>query len=358
MFSSEKRLRAAARNFLPYLLLIALSSLWAFSASAAPKTDTVYFKNGDKLTGEVKGLKRGRLSLNTDATGTIGIEWEKIAAVVSDQKIQVETDIGLRYFGHLVTSEEASELIVMTKAGPRTLDAVRVITMEPIDGEGINALDVDVSIGYNFAKAGGVAQGNAALNADWRSLIRIESLRFSTTTTESDSDVDSNNSSKRVTLGLQHTRLWRDRWFSSGGLSVDRNDELGLNLRTSFSASGGRFVIQSNTMLWSLDAGLQVSREDLDATEKDTDSLEATFKTNFDWFLFHNPEFDWSTSLQLIPSLTESGRLRGELETKLQWELIGDLKWGLSLYSSFDNQPAETGSTSDYGVNTSLTYEF
>lgn len=358
MFSPERKLRTAARNCIPHLLLIALASLWTLPASAAPKTDTVYFKNGDKLTGEVKSLKRGKLNLNTEATGTIGIEWETIAAVVSNQQIQIETVIGARYFGRLATSEDRTELIVVTKDGRRTLDAERVISMEPIDGVGVHALDVDVSLGYNFAKAGGVAQGNAAMNMDWRSLIRIESLRFSTTITDSDSETDVDGASKRVTLALQHTRLWRDRWFTSGGLSFDRNDELGLNLRTSLSAGGGRYMVQSNTMLWALDAGLQVSRENLDATENNTDSLEATFRTNFDWFLFHDPEFDWSTMIQIIPSLTESGRVRGEVETKLQWELFGDLNWGISFYASFDNQPSETGSTSDYGVNTSLTYEF
>ena len=358
MLSPERRLRTAARNCIPLLLLVALASLWALPVSAAPKTDTVYFKNGDKLTGEVKSLKRGRLSLNTDATGTIAIEWEKIAAVVSKQNIQIETSSGIRYFGYLETSEASSELIIVTEAGPRTLDRNRVISMEPIDGIGIGALDIDVSIGYNFAKAGGVAQGNAAVNMDWRSLTRIESLRFSTTTTDANTESDLDETSKRVTLGLQHTRLLKERWFGSGGLSFDRNDELGLNLRTSLNGGGGRYMVQSNTMLWSLDAGLQVSREDLDSDNGDVDSLEATFGTNFDWFIFHDPEFDWSTMIQIIPSLTESGRIRGEIDTKLQWELIGDLNWGVSLYASFDNQPSETGSTSDYGVNTTLTYEF
>ncbi len=343
---------------MPHLFLISLLFAWALPASAAPKTDTVYFKNGDKLTGEVKGMSRGKLSLNTVATGTIGIEWETIAAVVSDQDIQLETVIGLRYFGHLATSEEHSEVIIVTKDGPRTLDAERVISMDPIDGVGINALDIDVSLGYNFAKAGGVAQGNAALNADWRSLTRIESLRFSTTTTDADSESVEDDSSKRVTLALQHTRLLKERWFFNGGMSFDRNDELGLNLRTSLSGGAGRYMVQSNTMLWSLDAGLQVSREDLDASEEKTDSLEATFRIRFDWFRFHDPEFDWASIVQLIPSLTESGRVRGEIETKLQWELIGDLNWGVSLYASLDNQPSTVGSTSDYGVNTSITYEF
>ena len=104
---------------------------------------------------------------------------------------------------------------------------------------------------------------------------------------------------------------------------------------------------------------MQVSREKLIAEEDNTDSLESTFTVNWDWFLFQDPELDWSTRLQIIPSLTERGRVRGELDTTLQWEIIGDLKWGFSLYSSFDNQPQSAdAATSDYGVNTTLTYDF
>ena len=355
MFRLELRLRAAARSCLPRLLIITMSSLWALPVSAAPKTDIVFFKNGDKLTGEIKSLKRGRLNLNTDATGTIGIEWEKISGVVSNQTIQVETSMGIRYFGVLTISEEGSEVIVVTDDGPQSLDAQRVIIMEPIEGRGFDALDIDLSLGYNFAKAGGVATGNVGVEMDWRSLTRVESLSFSTIVTDSDTQ----EASRRMNLALQHTRLMNNRWFINGGLSFDQNDELGLNLRTSVSGGGGRFLRQSNSMLLSLDAGLQFSREDLVGTGEETDSLEATFAAKWDWFLFHDPELDWSTTIEVIPSLTENGRVRGEFDTSLKWEIVGDLKWGFAFYGSFDNQPqSATGSTSDYGVNTSVTYEF
>jgi hypothetical protein len=336
--------------------------------SAAPKTDIVYFKNGDKLTGEIRSLGRGRLNLNTDATGTIAIEWDKISGIVSDQHIQIETVSGIRYFGSLKTSEKVSEIIVLTNNGLQALDAERIIVMEPIEDRGIDALDIDFTVGYNFAKAGGVASTNLGVNMDWRSLIRIESLKFSTTITDS----DTLEASKRMTLGFQHTRLFNNRWFSNGNLTFEKNDELGLNLRTSIGVGGGRYLVQSNRMLWSLDAGLQVSREDqsvepeLQDSREDqaaeseyTDSLEATFTVKWDWFIFQDPELDWSTTVQLVPSLTESGRVRGELDTSLQWEIINDLKWGFSLYGSFDNQPqSATGETSDYGINTTVTFEF
>jgi len=104
---------------------------------------------------------------------------------------------------------------------------------------------------------------------------------------------------------------------------------------------------------------LQLSRENQIAEDEDTDSLEAVFTADWDWFLFDDPDLDWSTSLQVIPSLTESGRVRGEFDTALSWEIIGDLKWKLSFYGSWDNQPhSSVGSTSDYGVNTAVAYEF
>ena len=190
---------------------------------------------------------------------------------------------------------------------------------------------------------------------NYRSLIRIESLEFSTVITDSSSQ----DASRRTNLTLQHTRLWYKRWFQNSNLSFDQNDELGLNLRSSIGAGGGRYIVQSNTMLLSLEAGLQFSRENLIAEDDDTDSLEATFSTNWDWFLFDDPELDWSTRIQIIPSLTEHGRVRGELDTTLSWEIIGDLKWVFSLYGSWDNQPqSTTGATSDYGVNTALSYDF
>lgn len=337
------------------LLIGAFLSLCAHPSSAAAKTDTVIFKNGDKLTGEIKSLQRGQLNLNTEAAGTIGIEWNKVSSVVSKQRIQVEISSGTRYFGSLTSSGESSSIVVVTDSGPQPLEMMKIITMTPIDGGGTHALDVELSVGYDFAKAGGVKHATIGVNMDYRSLIRIESLRFSTVITDSESQ----DPSRRTNLSLQHTRLWRKRWFQNTNLSFDQNDELGLNLRSSIGVGGGRYLVQSNSMLLALDGTLQFSRENLIAEDDETDSLEVTLSMNWDWFLFQEPELDWSTRLQVIPSLTENGRVRGELDTTLSWEIIGDLKWAFSLYGSWDNQPqSTTGATSDYGVNTALAYEF
>jgi hypothetical protein len=326
------------------------------AALAAPKTDILIFHNGDRLTGEIKSLKRGRLSFNTDATGTINIEWDKVAQLISNQFIQLETNTGARFFGQLVQPSKDFRLVVETTDGPQILDPKRVIIMNPIEQEkGLGAFDIDVTVGYNFAKATGVKQATLGFNIDYRTRLRI----FSFSTSNILSDSNSQESSRRHNVNFQFTRLWKNRWTSNGNVSLEQNDELGLNLRTSIGFGGGRFLIQSNSMLLGLEAGLQIAQEDLVDVEEDTQSIEAVFTGVWDWFRFDSPELDWSNTLKIIPSLTESGRVRGEFDTNLKWEMFNDLKWGLSVYSSYDSKPqTENASNSDYGVNTTLTYEF
>ena len=92
-------------KFLNYFQPLALILL-LLTGTAFAEDDVVIFKNGDRLTGEVKSLERGRLRFKTDATDTINIEWDEVAFLSSDQNIQVETVLGQRFLGHLAPTEE------------------------------------------------------------------------------------------------------------------------------------------------------------------------------------------------------------------------------------------------------------
>lgn len=322
---------------------------------SAADTDVVEFGNGNILIGELKSLDRGQLSFDTDATGTINIEWEEVRFLKVDQDIQVEVENGDRYFGHIQKSKEESTFIVQTSGGPEVLQNRLVIGMDPIEDGGLDNIDLRVSAGYDFTKASNVTQFNVGIDASYRTRLRILSADFSSII----SDSSNNDVSQRQSLEFNYTRLRPNRWLNDGGLSFDRNDELGLNLRTSFSAGGGRILKQTNHSLFMLKGGLKATRENnIDQTE-DTDSLESYGTIVWQWFRFDSPELDWSTSLEVIPSLTESGRVRGEFDTTLSWEIANDLYWKLELYDSYDNAAqADSESQNDYGITTSFSYKF
>lgn len=247
-------------------------------AMAADKTDIVIFSNGDRLTGEVRSLGRGILRFNTDATGTISIEWDDVAFLRSEQNIQVETEEGIRHLGALSIAAEAGLVVVETSSGTVELDSERVVNMTPIEGSRIDRLDVDVTAGYNFTKASEVRQFVVGVDADYRTELRRLGLRYSATSSNS----EDNDASQRQTLELDYTRFRANLWLTSGVLRFVSNDELGLNLRTSIGAGGGRILLQTNSAALQLAGGLQVSRENLDSGVPTEDTLEAFGSLNWD----------------------------------------------------------------------------
>ena len=322
---------------------------------AAAKTDIVIFANGDRLTGEVKSLERGKLRFKTAATDTISIEWDDVASLISNQNIQVETEGGRRYLGRLVANVQGGQVVLKTESGLITLDAERIVFMNPIEKKGFDRFDGDITVGFNFAKASEVKQAQFGLDLEARSETRVFGLDISSVT----SDSEDNESSQRHSLDMGYTRLLPNRWFLGAVLRLDRNDELALDLRTSVGASGGRYVRQTNTSTLSLVGGLQLSRENVAGDLEDEDTVEAVATLAWDWFRYDTPELDFSTKLEVIPNLTDTGRVRAEFDVGMKWEMIEDLFWELEFYDSFDSDPIVQGAEkNDYGVITSLGWAF
>lgn len=327
----------------------------AVPATSNADTDVLIFDNGDRLTGELKSMERGKVRFDTDATGTIPIEWDNVASLESNQNVQVETDDGSRYLGQLSRDSEARRLIVATNSGPVRLDIERVVYMMPIESRTLDRVDGRISLGYNFAQASKVQQFLIGLDVDYRTETRILGLSADAAL----SDSENNEASRRKRADLQYTRLRPRRWVSGGVLRFDSNDALGVDLRTSLGIGGGRYLQQTNSQVLLLTGGLQGSREEIAGASGGEDSLEAFATLKWDWFRYDYPQLDLSTTAQVIPNLTNTGRLRSELEIKLSWELIEDLVWQINYFRSSDSDPGVSDTPKiDYGISTSLGYSF
>jgi hypothetical protein len=325
------------------------------SALAAPKTDVVILKNGDHLTGEIKSLQRGILKLSTDSMGTVSIQWDDVASLQSDQNIQVETRDGVRFLGNL-TGDSQADAIALKLPGERVeLPILEVVLMSPIESKGLSRLNGNITAGFNFTQASNIRQGNFGLNLNFRTELR--NLRFSANAANSGSD--STVTSERADVTYQFNRLWADRWFTTGVGSLTQNDELGIDLRTSVGAGGGRYLIQSNQTMLSLEGGIMLSRENLAGEASAADTVEAYGALRWDWFRYDSPVLDLSSNLEVYPNLSDTGRVRGDFDIRLRWEVIEDLFWELKFYDSYDNRPGTVGaSENDYGITTSLGYSF
>ena len=346
--------KMSLRVFITVLLLLAVQT------TTLADTDVVVFDNGDRLTGEIKSLERGKLRFKTDATDTISIEWDNVAFLSSDQNIQVELFDGKRYLGKLKLSPALKVINVQLGEDFVELDASEIVVMTPIESRRLDRIDGSVTAGYNFTQADAVEQFNFGLDLEYRTEIRSYGLAVNS----SISNTDESDGSQRHNINLDYKRFWPNRWLVTGFLTGTRNDELGIDLRTSMGGGGGRILTQSNHSRLLLESGLMLSRENLASDENgvdspDKDTIEAFISMDWDVYRFDSPELDLSTSLEVIPNLTDTGRIRGEFDISLRWEIIHDLFWEITLYDSYDSDPAVEGAEkNDYGVSTSLGYSF
>ena len=317
--------------------------------------DVVTFRNGDHLTGDLKSLERGMLRFKTVATSTISIEWDEVVRIESRQNIQVEIEDGSRYLGRLSSGPGVGEVTITTTSGNVALEMSRVILMTPIKEKGISRLDGDITVGFDFTKASEIRQVLVGANYEMHSEARRLSIRAEASLTDS----RDNDSSQRQNLSFNYRRLWPHRWLTGGFLILERNDELNLDLRTSIGGGGGRILRQTNHSMFALEGGLMFSRENVSGTSEDKDTIEAFGTITWEWYRLDTPELDLSTSFQVIPNLTETGRLRSEWDINLKWEIVKDLFWQLSVYNSYDSDPTTEGANkNDYGISTSAGWSF
>jgi|CXWL01.1.fsa_nt_gi putative salt-induced outer membrane protein YdiY len=330
------------------------------STALADKTDIVHLRNGDRVTCEIQKLQRGRLEVKTDGMGTLYIEWKDIERVTSKELYVVELEDGSRFEGTLADTDAQARLLVrpVGEGDPKEqlLDMQDVVWMDPLklDAARIKRWDGSVSAGFDTTKA----NSDTSLSASFNARRRAEKFQLNFDGSVYSRSQDGTEDSLRASFSTVYRGLLENRWYWAGLGSLERNDELGIDLRSLGGAGYGRFLVQSNRTLWSVTGGLAVVNEQLAGESKGDTNLDAFFNTDFEFFTYDTPKTTLTTSFTVYPRLTGDGGVRSNLEFSLSRELIKDLFVELSLYDSWDSDPPEDGTANDYGIVTSLGFTF
>jgi len=325
--------------------------------AVAQNDDVVIFKNGDRLTGEIRGLSRGSLAFNTDATDTIQIEWIEVVELRSSHTFEIGLASGVRYLGSLPAPAEPGQLSVdVGGTQPLVLAFAQIVTMAEIEATFRDRVDVDLDFGYNFTKGSDVESVSLGLEAAYQGEQNVAALRLSTIRTDRGLN---GGLTDQASLNLSYTRLLRDRWFASALIGFESNNELGIELRTTVGGGAGRVYSQSGRHRIAWLAGVIRTREEVVDSNEIKNGNEGMLNLAMDWFRSDDKEFDLSSRLTIFPSFSESGRYRTEFDLSLEWELFQDITWGLTFYHDFDSDPpSENAVSSDYGVISSFGVDF
>ena len=338
-----------------FIITALIASILCSTALARTKSDIVSLNNGDRVTGEIKNLEHGKLRISTDSMGEVLIEWDNIVSIESDFDFQFESTDGLRIVGQIEPTRDPKMLAVKNDEGSIFLAHDMVVRISPIERSFWDSVKGSATFGYSFTKASDVEQLNLGFRASHRTEVRSFSIDGKTITTNDQAD----QSTQRSELIFNMTRFRRNRWFNSYILGFESNDELGLKLRSSLGAGFGRYIIQTSTSELALLGGVVGTAEELSSGASSQENIEGLIMAEFSRYIFDDPKVDMSLRLSVFPSITESGRIRGQFDANIRRELIKDLYWDLSFYETYDSDPPSGSlSTNDYGIITSLGWSF
>lgn len=337
-------------------MLAAFLALASVSAQADDaKTDIVQLENGNSVTGEIKSLEFGALTFSTDSMGTVTIDWDDVLGAISSQSLQVELIDGVRYFGELSKGDGKRDIHIRTVNGEVAFSTNEIVRMTPIDAEEsfFEQLYGTVALGFQAQKANNVYTSNFSADVNYRARKYLLGMRLSSTMTNSDNADASTNQS----FDMSYQKFRPNRWFSEWFAGWERNDELGVQSRTSAGGAWGRYLIQTNRNMISAAAGVQAVSQTYTGEDPSGRDFEGRLEVRY---LHRVP--DKSTSInftsQMFPLLKDLSQYRSETDLNLNWEFLSDLSLIIGFGYSYTTDPPTGAASSDYSVTTSLGYSF
>ena len=355
------RRRSNRRAFAPCALIF-----WAFAADYAfatgleliaerKKTDLIILKNGDQVTGRVLYVQFGMLQVNSAQVGDVSIEWPNVRSLHSIYAFRVERLGGAVYAGVLDTDAQGGNLIVGTGENAVTLPMQEVYRILPYEADVWHRINGSVALGYNYTKSSGVTQGSFDFDARYADVSLEAKLGAHYAATSTPSGDNSDQAS--IGSSLYFLRPGKNFWALLGSLQRDQN--LGIDGRVLFGAALGRHLYQSPRAEIQGLAGLAFDQEWAAGGGNSQGSLEGVFGGEWRVFKFSYPKVNLDTDLLMYPSITSSPRFRSSLNVTLTFKLTDRFSFKFSGFGNYDSRPpSETAQTLDYGVTTSLAYDF
>ena len=360
-------------GFLPFRLValqqmcmrvVILCSAFAIAIPlyAREKTDILVMKNGDRLTGEIKGLNSGTLSVNFDyINGTSSVDWSMVDHLESKQLFLVKTQDGSVYTGALRTVQSSGKRpiqIEISESPDRTVavDQSKITQMTETAASFRQRLNGQINSGISYSKGNQATQYNFAALLEYPRERWVAAANYNSTLASSTGATVST----RNTLDLYAGRLLRwDNWFYAGVTAFLQSSTQKIDIQTNLGGGVGRYLKNTNRAnIWVL-GGLawQNTRYSQPLGEQQKQNVAAALIAGqAKFFVFSKTNLTMNG--YVFPALSEPGRVYANTTVTYYVKLFGGLNWNVSFYGNWDNQPPRNFSGSDYGASSGLGWSF
>mgnify|MGYP003575855922 CR=1 FL=1 len=340
-------------------MIILVSFLLVTTVTAKNDDDVVILKNGDRLTGEIKGLSRGELRLKADYMAEdVRLDWSKIQSIESKSTFMI-----LLVDGKLVTdvlrllptnSSEVANFVIGHSGQGFKVQQLDVIRITPVEKRFWSQLDGSIDLGLSFTSGNDQYQTNLAASATYRT----GDHSFTAAIDSSLSGQTQGTSLTRHQFTFDYRKQLNERWYVGGLFDLLRSDQQSLNLRTSVGGLIGRNLKQTENTRLSVFGGVVGTREHYTADIGEPRQTNADALAGVDFMTFRFSKAEIASRSSFFPSLSTPGRMRLQTTSDLRIKIVKDLWWGFHLYENYDSKPPVRADKNDLGVSTTLGWKF
>ena len=338
------------------VLLVCLCLLFSGELIAQTKWDTLYFKNGQIVFGNLKKIDLGYLTFDGEDLSLMTIKISKIKTIAASKKIyRIETTNHKNLFSTIKQSDQSGYVNVGDDKKGWNLIYLRDISSLSYFNSEKNIWEGNISSGYSYSKNSNIGRFN--LDGSLRYLLKKAefSTSVSSIITQQNASFSRDNESVNLTSSYFFSALWKGTFL----LNYQRNLELGLARRYQEGIIAGINFLSGIHTRADIMTGLTINQEKSSTDDSQLHTAEWPVLFSFHFFKFSHPELSIGTTQNIYTSLSQKGRVRHDGEIKIDWKIIKDFTVNLKLYDNYDSQPnSSKASNLDYGIVFGLGYKF
>jgi hypothetical protein len=341
---------------------LASALILASPPAMGEKTDVLYFANGDQLTCEIKSLAAGSLNVSVDyLDGTISVEWSKVIRLTSPQLFIIKTEDGSAYSGRLSTVDAGKDRPIefqvnLVSGGQLRIAKAQIAEMTRTSDKFFGRLNGSISSGFIYTKGNDNTQLSISTAIAYPRPHWGVGVAFNSNVSTSSGSA----TSTRNQLSLDGYRLMRwKNFYYTGSASGLTSTEQGIDLQTNLGAGIGRYLKNSNTVVFSILAGATWQNTTyLPGVSAGTTESIATGLFGVTLRIVSFSKSNLAFRASALPTFNADGRTFYNTNASYYFKLFGDLNWNLSFYGNWDTKPPTGYSGSDYGFSSGLGWTF
>ena len=318
------------------------------------QNDTLVFKDGTQIFGEIKNMSRGVIVIETDYSDSdFKIEWDQVSEIYSTREFIVSLDEGERLITKIMTDQSDKSKLMLDQKGTELIVAFnQVVLIKPLEHKFFDKLNASLDLGYTLTKANNLRQFTTRSNLgyltdNWNADASLDAVR---------SSQDSIANTERTDAKVGFNYFIGKNWYALISANFLQNDEQKLKLRSTPKTGIGNYIIQTNSLYWGLYGGAAWNNETYtDPAISARSDVEANIGTELN--LFDMGDLGLLTTLSVYKSIKEADRMRVDFKFDIKYDLPLDFYIKLGYTHNYDSNPVEGASENDYVFQTTFGWE-